>query len=181
MTKLASVARRCVTIAALITLSALAPATAEAAGRKVSLAVTTVDGRELDMESLRGKVVVVNFWATWCGPCLAEMPALEALYQRYHDKGLELIAVSVDRPSARDRVKKVASRYHFPVAMASDATKNSFGVPTGVPVTFVMDAEGIGRHQLIMEEPSAIQQAIVPLLAKAKAAAAAAKPETEVR
>ncbi len=180
MIKLACAVRQCLTIAAFLTLSASAPMTAEAAGRTPSFAVTTVDGREIDLQSLRGKVVVINFWATWCGVCLAEMPALEALYRRYQDKGLELIAVSVDRPSAREKVRKVMSRYHFPVAMASDATKNSFGVPTGVPVTFVMDAQGVGRHQLIMEEPSAIQEAILPLLAKA-AAAAAVKPESEVR
>src|SRR5215468_5709446 len=65
------------------------------------LVVQRLDGQLSDLGALRGKVVVVNFWATWCPPCCAEMPELDAFYRKYHGRGVELLGVSTDR--ARDR------------------------------------------------------------------------------
>ena len=60
------------------------------------LVVTTLDGQTFDLSNLRGKVVLVNYWATWCAPCRKEMPTLDAFYRRYRSQGLELIGISVD-------------------------------------------------------------------------------------
>ncbi|TLY80884.1 MAG: TlpA family protein disulfide reductase [Gammaproteobacteria bacterium] len=66
-----------------------------------ALLVPELDGHGFDLSALRGKVVIVNFWATWCAPCRAEMPVLDAFYRRYHAQGLELLGLSID--DAHDR------------------------------------------------------------------------------
>ena len=81
------------------------------------LQVSLLDGRRLNLEQLRGKVVLVNFWATWCPYCRHEMPAMESFYRDYQGKGFEMLALSQD-----DDIGKVAAfmgkeAYHFPVAL----------------------------------------------------------------
>lgn len=65
-------------------------------GKEVNFATTTLDGKPFELKQLRGKVVVVDFWATWCGPCIADLPHLKQLYAAYHDKGLEVVGISID-------------------------------------------------------------------------------------
>jgi len=103
---------------------------------------TTLDGKTVDLSTLKGKVFVVHFWATWCAPCREEMPALEAVYRQYHGKGLEVIAVSADRPRARDDVLQVMHYFTFPTAMLNDLSKNDFGRPTSIPITYVVGKDG---------------------------------------
>src|ERR1700685_110149 len=71
-----------------------------------ALVVTQLDGRVFDLKSLRGRVVIVNFWATWCSPCRAEMPRLAAFYRRYHAQGVELLGLSVDEASDLATVRR---------------------------------------------------------------------------
>jgi thiol-disulfide isomerase/thioredoxin len=74
----------------------------EAKRTPLELKFTAVDGREVDLAKLRGKVVLVDFWATWCVPCLKEMPTVRAAYKKYHDRGFEVIGISFDKaPGAR--------------------------------------------------------------------------------
>lgn len=107
--------------------------------------VTTLDGRVLGSASLQGKVVLLHFWATWCPPCQAEMPALERFYQQHHDEGLEIIAVSVEDRSDEAKVRAAAAAYTYPLALISNATVSGYGRIWRLPLTFVIDRAGVLR------------------------------------
>jgi len=68
--------------------------------KPLELSFTAVDGRQVDLADLRGKVVLLDFWATWCPPCIEEAPALAAVYEKYHDQGFEIIGISLDQNQA---------------------------------------------------------------------------------
>jgi len=66
-------------------------------GQTLDLKYTSVDGKQIDLSTMRGKVVLVDFWATWCPPCRGEVPNVVAAYNKYHDKGFEIVGVSLDQ------------------------------------------------------------------------------------
>ena len=78
------------------------------------LVITTLDRRTFDLAKLRGKVVLVNYWATWCAPCRKEMPKLDAFYKRYHDRGLEIIGISIDFDRDFDKARRMAHGVSYP-------------------------------------------------------------------
>ncbi len=101
-------------------------------------------GKEVSLEALRGRVVFVNFWATWCPPCRIEAPSLERLYRELKPEGFEILALSIDAPESRDAVAGFGAelKLSFPVLM--DSAKRvyaAYGV-TGVPETFMVDPAG---------------------------------------
>jgi cytochrome c biogenesis protein CcmG, thiol:disulfide interchange protein DsbE len=138
-----------------------APAMNEAAP---PLVATVLDGQTFDLAKLHGKVVLVNFWATWCAPCRREMPILDAFYRRYHGEGLELIGISVDFARDSAKMRKVAGAVSYPTAMANDIPVNGFGPPEGVPVTYVVDAEGVVRDKFIATPNKLLHDVVIPLL-----------------
>lgn len=127
-----------------------------------------LDGRGFDLAALRGKVVIVNFWATWCVPCRTEMPALDAFYRRYHDQGVEMIAISADRPRDRRDVVKAMQTMAYPAAMLRDIAANGFGAPEALPVTYVIDQTGVVRAAFRADQMAVTEQsltaAVAPLL-----------------
>ena len=102
----------------------------------------TLDGKNFDLSALKGKVVVVHFWATWCPTCHEEMPVLEAVWRQYHGKGMEVLAISADRPRTRSDVVEVMHYFTFPASILASASKNDFGNPSMIPVTYVIDKDG---------------------------------------
>lgn len=102
-------------------------------------------GDTVQTKQLRGKVVIVNFWATWCAPCRAEMPALQAYLEKHSDEGLEVIAISMDDARDLSAVKKIAQQYSFKVALKADSHISGFGRIWRMPTTFVIDRDGILR------------------------------------
>jgi cytochrome c biogenesis protein CcmG, thiol:disulfide interchange protein DsbE len=128
------------------------------------LIATAPDGETFDLAKLRGKVVLVNFWATWCAPCRREMPVLDAFYRRYRGQGLELIGVSVDFARDSAKMRKAAAAVSYPTAMAGDLRVNGFGPPDGVPVTYVIDAEGVVRDMFIATPNKLLHDVVIPLL-----------------
>jgi thiol-disulfide isomerase/thioredoxin len=133
-----------------------------------ALVADTLDGRTFDLAELRGKVVIVNFWATWCPPCREEMPALDAFYQRYRNKGVELIGMSADSPHDRDEVQKVMHAFAYPAAMVIKARSNGFGTPRMLPLTYVIDTKGVVRAVLRPDKfqitEKSLADIILPLL-----------------
>ena len=138
--------------------------------RAPALTVTTSDGRSFDLDAMRGKVVLVAFWATWCGPCLEEMPAVEKYYREHKADGFEVIALSIDKPGNRAKVLKVLAKLSFPGAMLSEASRNGFGTPEAVPVSYVVDAQGLVRDKFIAIDEDLLDEVITPLLKESSAA-----------
>jgi thiol-disulfide isomerase/thioredoxin len=103
--------------------------------------VKDLDGREISSASLRGKVVIVNFWATWCGPCRAEIPDLVALQQKYRDT-LQVIGISEDETGV-EVVKRFAAEHqvNYPVAMTTPEIEKLFPGISALPTSFILDRE----------------------------------------
>ncbi len=108
-----------------------------------------LEGAAHSLTDYRGKVVFLNFWATWCGPCKVEMPAMEALYQTFRSQGLEILAVSVDQQGAAiTRPFKEAMGLSFPILHDSDYQVGlQYGART-LPMTYVIDRNGIIRQRV---------------------------------
>lgn len=101
------------------------------------------DGNYVSLESLKGQVVVLNFWATWCVPCRIEMPSFENLYRRYRSEGLTVLAVSLDK-GADQKVRDFAEEYQlsFPVLIDSEGKVEKLYPSISIPFTFVIDKSG---------------------------------------
>src|SRR6185437_8201909 len=107
-----------------------------------TLQATTLDGKPLNLAALRGKVVLLNFWATWCGPCREEIPEFEQLQRQYAGK-LQVVGISVDE-IAPAVVQRTAAKMgiNYPVAMLTQEIEKSFGAMPTIPVTWVIDPRG---------------------------------------
>lgn len=110
--------------------------------------VTLLDGRPISLEQLRGKVVLVNFWATWCPYCRHEMPAMERFYRDYRAQGFEILALSQDDAPEPVRQFMAKEGYHFPVAMAEARHAVAFGGVSRLPTSFIVDKQGRVRHKI---------------------------------
>jgi cytochrome c biogenesis protein CcmG, thiol:disulfide interchange protein DsbE len=99
-------------------------------------------GRRIDLKSYRGKVVLLNFWATWCAPCQVELPKFDAWQKKYGAQGLQVLAVSMDDGDAP--VRRTVRRLHldFPVVIGDAQLGDEYGGVLGLPVTFLLDREG---------------------------------------
>ncbi len=100
------------------------------------------DGQVIDLAALRGQVVVLNFWASWCTPCRAEMPLLDALAREYRDRGVTVIGLSADDRHDRRDALKAANGFHYRLGMLSDAATNEFGPPREIPLTYIIGRDG---------------------------------------
>jgi thiol-disulfide isomerase/thioredoxin len=135
---------------------------------------TLLDGSHFSLADARGKVVVLNVWATWCGPCRAEMPALETFYQAHRNDGLVVLAISADDRSDIDKVRAVMHDFTYPAAMVRDAKIGGYGRLWRVPLTFVIDRNGILRRDGFNATPTidaaVLDKDVLPLLQRTDAA-----------
>ncbi len=108
-----------------------------------------LNGAVHSLSQYQGKVVFLNFWATWCGPCKVEMPAMEALYQSFRSQGMEILAVSVDQQGAVvTRPFKEAMGLSFPILHDSDYQVGLTYAARTLPMTYVIDRKGIIRQRV---------------------------------
>lgn len=117
------------------------------------LVATTLDGtrRTKTLADYKGKVVLLNVWATWCEPCRVEMPSIEKLHREFGPQGLAVVAVSVDDAGMEERIRAFAKEYGLTFEILHDPsqkTKTSYQI-TGYPETFVIGREGRIRKKLI--------------------------------
>ena len=109
-----------------------------------------MNGQVVDSEQLKGKVVVLDFWATWCGPCVMEIPGYIQLQKKYGQDGLVIVGASVDEggPAA---VKPFASKHgiNYTLVMADDDVVSAFGGVEGIPTTFLIDRSGQIRDRKV--------------------------------
>lgn len=105
------------------------------------------DGHVLSLASFRGKVVLLNFWATWCAPCQAEMPTFARWQQQYGTQGLQVIGISMDDEAAPARKLVQKLRIDYPIAMGDAPLGEKYGGVLGLPVTYLIDRTGTVRAE----------------------------------
>lgn len=148
------------------------------AARQPVYRVQTRDGQTITSESLRGRVVLVNVWATWCPPCRAEMPALQQLATAYEAEGMVLLGLSVDRGPAASVDAFLAERgITYPVAIVDDRVIAAFGGVRGYPTSYLVDRNGVVRHTVMGPvAPLSLRPAIRRLLAEPRSASGPPTP-----
>ena len=128
----------------------------------------TLDGKPFDLAALKGKVVVLNLWATWCGPCREEMPLLDTFAKRYAARGVVVVGLDENDPEDLGEVQNVMAAFSYPALMAETAPTNDFHQPRVLPMTYVIDAQGIIRARLwpagTPVTEANLEKAVTPLL-----------------
>lgn len=107
----------------------------------------SLSGDSVSLAQLRGRVVLLNVWATWCHPCREEIPVLQALHARYASRGLELVGVSVDARGEEATIREFATDFKmtYPLWLDPDERVQSTFLAIGVPATFLIDRDGVLR------------------------------------
>jgi len=108
---------------------------------------STLDGSGTSLDQLRGKVVLLNVWATWCTPCREEIPYLKQLYDEYHARGLEIVGVSIDARGEQERITSFARELgmRYPIWLDPDQRVTATFLAFGVPASYLVDQRGILR------------------------------------
>ncbi len=149
---------------------ALARAAAVPGQPAPALALETLAGGRFDLAALRGQVVIVNAWASWCVPCREEMPALDAYWRAHRAEGLALFGLSADRPRDRDAARRVMAAFGYPAGLLRGAEANGFGTPAVLPTTWLVDRRGVVRAELHPDTnpitPETLPRLVGPLLAE---------------
>jgi peroxiredoxin len=151
-------------VAALFLASAVAHA--QEARKAPALALKDIRGRTVRLSDYKGRVVLLNFWATWCPPCRAEMPDLVKMQRRHAKQGLQVVGVTYP-PEKISRVRRFARRLgvNYPIALGTKRTKGLFAQTDTLPLTIVIDREGQIRDTIEgILLPDEFEQKVRPLL-----------------
>ncbi len=119
-------------------------ATAKVGQPAPSFSLTTYDKRKIKLADLHGKVVVINWWATWCGPCKAEMPMMSAFHHAHKDQGFEIFGVTTEDSVPPYMLKRVSELLSYPLVLHFSG--NGYPILSGVPTSYVIDRQGIVRY-----------------------------------
>jgi thiol-disulfide isomerase/thioredoxin len=157
--------RRVLALLATVLLSVPARLVAQAAVNDPAPALTFKDvttGEAISLAALKGKVVVVDFWATWCGPCRMEIPGYVEMYKKYGKDGLVIIGVSVDQAGPKVVKRFIeANAMNYPVVMGGSDAIDAFGGIEAIPTTFLINREGKIVHRKVGAMESAEYEALV--------------------
>lgn len=111
----------------------------------------TLDGTKVTLSDLRGKIVLINMWATWCPPCRAEMPALEKSYEQYRDSGVVILGLNVTNQDSERDIPPFVEKFGltFPILLDRDGSVSALYQLKGLPTTFFVNREGIIRTVVV--------------------------------
>jgi peroxiredoxin len=129
-------------------------------------AFVSFEGDTIRSEELAGSVVVLNFWATWCGPCKLEMPSLQKLHERREEEGVVVLGLSTD-VGREDGIRAFLGERSitYPIGRANQTHRHAFGGIPGIPTTFIIDRTGTVRHKVVgYFAPPAMNAAVSRLL-----------------
>ena len=135
-----------------------------------SFTLQDLNGKQVSLSDFKGKVVILDFWATWCPPCVKEIPHFIALYEQYKDQGFAIVGISVDRGGI-SVVKSFARKYqvNYPILMTDGQVDKAYGDIPSIPTTFVIDSAGNIRQKYVGYRDKAVFEAdIKALLEEAK-------------
>ncbi|MDO5968735.1 TlpA disulfide reductase family protein, partial [Flavivirga aquimarina] len=117
--------------------------------KPLDMVFTAIDGSIVDLNTMRGKVVLIDFWATYCSPCVKEMPHVRAMYDKYRDRGFEVIGIAVDNDAAKERIlsilKKTGANWPQRLDKGADATVSLhalYEIKT-LPTVWLLNKEGV--------------------------------------
>lgn len=146
--------------AAVVTAPAKAEASAKAPAPQWTL--KDLDGGEVKSADFAGKVVVIDFWATWCPPCREEIPGYVALQEKYRDQGVVIVGISLDRGGPKV-VKPFAEKMkiNYPLVMGTEDVVEAFGGVEGIPTTFIIGRDGKILHKKVGYAPEAKMEALI--------------------
>jgi len=129
---------------------------------------TLIDGKPFSLQANKGKVVLVNFWASWCEPCREEMPAIEAFLKKNKSKGFEVLAITMDKPSDMEQAKQIMRNYSFLFAEKKQMDYSDYGRIWRIPSTFIIDKNGILRKNGMKGDATVdtklLEELVTPLL-----------------
>jgi cytochrome c biogenesis protein CcmG/thiol:disulfide interchange protein DsbE len=129
--------------------------------------IKDVDGNQVSLTAYKGKVVLLNFWATWCGPCKAEIPGFVRLQEKYRDKGLVIVGYSVDDTAEKAKAYAAQYKMNYPILLGEgrEDLQDAYGPIWGLPSSFIISKDGkVCRKHIGIAPEAVFEKEVVPLL-----------------